>query len=182
DRLIAVRLVDAHGPRRADAVRLQKHHDGPHGLLLLPAFADALDTARADPLDLLEKSGALVNDGQGALAEDVDNLAREMWTDPLDEPGGEILGDALGRVRRSCPQLVRLELKPSVTVVDPAAACLNILAGHRVGQIADYRDQVTPAPRLDAQDNEAVLGILERDALDGPGKSFRHEAHFSGTL
>ena len=43
DGLVAVGLVDAHGPRGADAVRLQEDHDAAHGLLLLPALADALD-------------------------------------------------------------------------------------------------------------------------------------------
>src|SRR4051794_12042290 len=58
DGLLAVLLVDAHGPRGADAVRLQEDHDLAHGLLFAPAFADLLDAARADSLDLLEEGGA----------------------------------------------------------------------------------------------------------------------------
>src|SRR5262249_1754424 len=81
DRLLAVSLVDADRAGRADAVRLQEHHDGAHRLLLAPALADALDAARADPLDLLQERRALVDDCQGALAEDRDDLARVVPAD-----------------------------------------------------------------------------------------------------
>ena len=66
----------------------------------LPALADALNAARADALDLLEEGRALVDDRQGALAEDLDDLAGEMRADALDEAGAEVLLDALERVRR----------------------------------------------------------------------------------
>ena len=50
--------------------------------------------------------------------------------------------------------------------VDPGARRLDELAGTDRGCMANYRDQVTLAPRLDAQDAEAVVGIVEGDPLD----------------
>ena len=61
---VTVGLVDAHGPPGADAVRLEKNHNGPHGLLFLPACADPLNPPSADAFHLLEKCRALIDDGQ----------------------------------------------------------------------------------------------------------------------
>src|SRR6516225_8449678 len=61
DRPLAVALIDSHGPSGADPVRLKKENDGPHGLLLAPAFANALDPARSYSLDFPQKRGAFVN-------------------------------------------------------------------------------------------------------------------------
>src|SRR5439155_574314 len=75
---VAVGAVDAHGPGGADAVRLEEYHDVADGLLLVPALADLLDAPRADALDLLEEARALVDDPQGALAEDLDDPLGEV--------------------------------------------------------------------------------------------------------
>src|SRR5262249_43686994 len=93
--LVAVGLVDADGAGCADAVFLQKQHDAAHRLLLLPAFADALQAARADALHLLEKGRALVDDRQGTFAKDFDDLAGEVRADALDQAGAGVVRDAL---------------------------------------------------------------------------------------
>src|SRR5262249_29524111 len=151
DGLLAVGLVDAHGPGGADAVRLQEDEDVAHRLLLAPALADALHAAGADSLDLLQKGGALVDDLQGARAEDLDDLAGEVRADALDEAGAEVAGDALGGVRRRGAQLVGPELQAVVAVLRPGARGLDVLAGHGTGQVTDHRHQAAAAGRLHAQ-------------------------------
>src|SRR5262249_58686081 len=128
--LFAVSLVDSHGPRGADAVRLEKDHDAAHRLLFLPAFADALQAARADAFHLLEERRALVDDRQGAFAEYLNNFTCEVRADPLDQAGAEILLNPFHRVRRRGAQLVRLELEAVLAVVDPGAGPLDVLTRH----------------------------------------------------
>ena len=53
----AVGLVDAHRPRRADAVAVQKHHDLADDLLLGPGGDDAIRTHRADAVDFPQAVG-----------------------------------------------------------------------------------------------------------------------------
>ena len=108
--LFAVRLIDAHRPGRADAVRLQENHDASHGFLLTPALADALDPASADALHLLEEAGTLVDDGQGAFPEDLDDLVGQVGTNALDQAGTKVLFDPAHGVRRSGAQGIGLEL------------------------------------------------------------------------
>src|SRR5262249_45084637 len=118
-RLIAIRLVDADRPAGADAVGLEKDHDVAHGLLFLPALADALNAARADALDLVEVCWALVDDIKGALTEGLDDLPGEVWPDALDEPGAKIFLDAFQGVRRGRFQLTCLELWSVIAVLHP---------------------------------------------------------------
>src|SRR5439155_18958353 len=96
DRLVAIGLVDAGRPRGSNAVRLKENHDAAYGFLLLPALANALNTARTDPLDLLQERRAFVDNRQCPLTENFDDSAREVRSDALDEAGAEIASDALG--------------------------------------------------------------------------------------
>ena len=52
--IVAVGLVDAHRPRSADAMRMQKDHDLAHDLLFGPGGDDALGATRADAVDLAQ--------------------------------------------------------------------------------------------------------------------------------
>ena len=71
-----VRVVIPYPPAGgADTVGLQEDHDAADRFLFAPAFADPLDALRADALDLAQERGAFVDDGQGALAEGLDDLA-----------------------------------------------------------------------------------------------------------
>ena len=47
---------------------------------------------------------------------------------------------------------------------------LNELAGADRRRVADHGHQVALAPRLDAQDAEAVVGVVEGDPLDEAGE------------
>src|SRR5262249_29520617 len=124
--LVAVGLVDAHGPRGADAVRLEEDHDATDGLLLLPALADALQSARAEPRDLLKEGRDFVDDLQRALAKNGNDFAGEMWADALDQSRAEVLLNALNAVRRRAAQRFGLELLTVLAVLHPAAACLDV--------------------------------------------------------
>ena len=57
------------------------------------------------------------------------------------------------------------------TVVDPFARRGDPLAGGDRGGVADDGDQVAVAARLDAENAEAVLGVVESDTLDDAGQN-----------
>src|SRR5262249_4822761 len=155
----------------------QEDHDPADGLLLLPALADALNPPRADTLDVAEKSRTLVDDGEGALAEHLDDLAGEVRPDSLDEAGAEVLDDPFDGVRRRGAQLLGFELRSVVAVLYPGAAGFHILAGNHAWQLADHRHGHTPALGLHAQHGEAGLWVVERDALDDAADSFGHSCY-----
>ena len=56
-------------------------------------------------------------------------------------------------------------------VVDPFARRRDPLAGGDHRGVADDGDQVAVAARLDAENAEAVLGVVERDTLDEAGQN-----------
>ena len=55
-------------------------------------------------------------------------------------------------------------------VVDPPAARLHELTGANGRSVADDRDQIAMAARLDPQDAEAALLVVEGDALNQAGE------------
>ena len=80
--------------------------------------------------------------------------------------GAEIFLDAFDRCRRGSLEEGRPELHTMGTVVDPGPTRLDELAGRNHRRVSNNRDQITLPSRLDAQHAEAVLGIMERDAVD----------------
>ena len=170
DGLIAIGLVDADGAGRADAVRLKKDHDGADGFVLLPAFADALNAARADALDFLEERRTFVDDGKGALAENFDDFVGQMRADAFDEPGTKVLFDAFESLRRRAAQLIGLELLAVIAILHPGAGRLDVFAGRDRRYRADDGDEAAPAARLDAQHREPSVGVVKGDALDHTGQ------------
>src|SRR6185503_19161038 len=96
----------------ADAVTLQEEHDGTDGFLFTPARPDLLKALRPDAPDLAQEGRAFVDDGQGAFAEDRDDLVGEVRPDALDQAGAEVLFDAFLRVRGDGVDFVGLELQP----------------------------------------------------------------------
>ena len=75
-------------------------------------------------------------------------------------------------VGRGGAQEARLELLAVGAVVDPFARRRDPLAGGDRGGVADDGDQVAMAARLDPQNAEAVLGVVEGDPLDEAGQHF----------
>ena len=77
---------------------------------------------------------------------------------PSTEVGAEVL------------QKPRLELLAVGAVVDPFARRGDPLAGGDRRGVADHGDEIAMAARLDPQNAEAVLGIVERHPLDQAGE------------
>ena len=87
DGVRAVGLVDAHCPRRADAVAVQEHHDFPHRFLLGPGSGDAAGSYRADAIDLAQSVRRRLNNVEHLLAEGAQELLGVGRADAPDHPG-----------------------------------------------------------------------------------------------
>src|SRR6516225_11438846 len=90
-------LVDAHRPRRADAVAVQAQHDFADDLLLGPAGDDPLRALWADAGYLAQARRFLFDDVEHCLAENAHELLRVDRPDAADHAGAEILLDPLDR-------------------------------------------------------------------------------------
>ena len=172
DGIGAVGLEDADRACGADAMAVQEDHDLAHDLLLGPGAGDALGAHRADAGHLAQPIGLGLDDVEHLLAERLDHLLGVDRADAADHPGTEILLDAVDGGRRRGAHEARLELLAMGAVVDPFARRGDPLAGGDHGGVADDGDQIAVAARLDAQNAEAVLGVVERDALDKAGQNF----------
>jgi hypothetical protein len=62
DRLVAIGPVDADGPRGADAMGLQEHHDLADGILLGPSRNDPLLAFLADAFQGFQRFGTVLDD------------------------------------------------------------------------------------------------------------------------
>jgi hypothetical protein len=74
--------------------------------------------------------------------------------------------------RRRAAHEARLELLTVRAVVDPFTRRGDPLAGRDGGGVPDRSHQFAVTTRLDAQNAEAVLGIVISDAFDKPGENF----------
>jgi hypothetical protein len=63
-------------------------------------------------------------------------------------------------------------------VVDPGAIRLDELTGRDHRRMAKDGDQIALAAGFDTQNTEAVLGVVERDAVDQTGQDLRRGARF----
>ena len=91
-------------------------------------------------------------------------------------PEREILLDALDRGRRRGTQKPRLELLAVGAIVDPFAGGGDPFAGGDRRGMADDGHQIAVAARLDPQNAEAVLGVVEGDAFDQAGEHFLYRS------
>ena len=121
DGVRTVGLVDAHCPRRADAVAVQEHHDFPHRLLLGPGGENAGSANRPDAVDLAQSVRRRLDHVEYLLAEGAQELLGVGRADAPDHAGREVLLDAVGRGRGRCAQEPRLELLAVGPIVDPFA-------------------------------------------------------------
>ena len=159
-----------HRPRRADAVAVQEHHDLADDLLLGPGIGDPLRPHLPDAGHLAQPFRLGLDDIEHLLAERPDQLAGVDRADAPDHAGAEILLDALDRGRLGGAHEARLELLAVGAVVDPLARGGDPLPRSHHGGMADHGDQVAMPPRLRPQDAEAVLRVVEGDALDQTGQ------------
>ena len=114
------------------------------------------------PVDLAQPIGLGLDDVEHLLAEGLDHLLGVDRTDAADHAGAEILLDAVDGGRRRGAHEARLELLTMGAVVDPFARRGDPFAGGDGGGVADDGDQIAMAARLDAQNAEAVLGVVVR--------------------
>jgi len=116
------------------------------------------------------RPGVVLDQVENTLAEFGDQPFGEMGADALDQPGAQVLLDAVQRGRKRGPHERGLELEAVVTVVLPAPASVDVLAGLDGRGRAEDGDEVPVTPDLHAQDAEAAVGAVEGHALNQPGK------------
>ena len=170
--IVAIGLVDPHGPRRTDAVGVQEQHDLPDDLLFRPAGDDPRRTLGADTGHLAQALRLLLDEIEHRLSEAPYQTLGVDRADAADHARGEIPLDALERCRRAGLEEGRAELLAVGAVVHPGATHLDELAGADHRRVADHGDQVSLAPGLDPQHAEPVLRVVERHPLHEAGQRF----------
>ena len=121
---------------------------------------------RADPVDLAQAVGLRLDHVEYLLAEGPDQLLGVDRADAADHAGREILLDAVDRGRRRCAQEPGLELLAVGAIVHPFTRRRDPLAGRDGCRVADHCHEVPVPARLRPQNAEAILCIMESDALD----------------
>jgi hypothetical protein len=152
---------------------VQEQHDLADDLLLGPAGDDPLRALGANPGDLTQTTWLLLDDLEHGLAKGAYELLRIDRPDAPDHPGAEIFLDALDRRRRRSLEERGFELEPMRAVVDPGSTCLDELAGRDHRGMANEGDEIALTAGFDPQHAEAILGIVERDAIDQAGQDLR---------
>ena len=176
DGVLAVGLVDAHGPRGPDAVRHQECHNLAGAGGFAPTVADHLDSLRADPFHLAEVRRRTVDHFEGFLAEHGHDFLCIARADSFNEAGAEVLGDAGGSVRRRRFEFGRLELLPVRTIRNPTSLGFDVFPRDGLRHIADDGDEVAVPARLDAKHAVAAVQIVEGDAFDRAAHRFGHSS------
>ena len=120
------------------------------------------------PVTSRSRSGSASMTSNTFSPNDADQLAGVDRADAPDHAGAEILLDTLDRRRFRCADEARLELLAMGAVVDPLPGGGDPFPGRHHGGVADHSDQVAMSPRSGSQHAEAVLRIMEGDALDQP--------------
>ena len=156
----------AHRTRRAHAVPVEEHHDLADHLLLGPGVGDASGAHRPDARHLAQPFRLRLDDVEDLLAERADQLAGVDRADAPDHARAQVLLDALHGRRRGGAHEARLELVAVGAVVDPLARGRDPFSGPDHGGVTDHGDQVAMAASLGPKHAEAVLGVMEGDALD----------------
>jgi hypothetical protein len=90
---------------------------------------------------------------------------------PRIHAGAEIFLDPLNRRWRGSLEERGLELDAVGAVVDPGSARLHELAGRDHRRMAENRDQIALSAGFDTEDAEAVLRVVEGNALDQTGQN-----------
>ena len=173
DRAFAVSLEDACGAQRAEPVRMQEQHDVAHRPLLAPGGRDPPGEAAPDARHLAQALRLALDHLEHLIAERADQLLGHGAADALDHARAEIRLDALERVRRHRDQGAGAELQAVARAGLPRAGRTHDLAGRHPGALADHGRRLALLGELDAQHAKAVLGIVERDALDQAGQGAR---------
>ena len=170
DGVLAVGLEDPHGAGGGDAIGVQKHHDVADDPLIGPALDDPLGAHFANALDLAQLGRCGFDDGKHFGAEGFDETLGVGGTDAPDETRGEVALDADFGGRRQDPQLARLELPAVLAVDDPLADGGGVLTDGHGRRVPDQRFELLVPAHFDAQNTEAVLGVMVGDAFHEAGE------------
>jgi len=146
-------------------------HDLANHPLFCPARDDACRPLRADAGHLAQPAGLLLDDLKHGSAERAYELLRIDWPDTADHPGAEMFLDALDRRRRRSLEERSSELAAVGAVIYPRAARLDELAGRDHRGMANDGDEIALTAGFDTQNTEAVLIVVECDALDQTGQN-----------
>jgi serine/threonine protein kinase len=106
------------------------------------------------------------------LAKDPHQLLGVDRADAADHARREVLFDAVDRGRRRGTQKPSLELLAMGAIVHPITRCRDPLAGGDRRGVADHGHEIPMSPRLGPQNAEAILGIVEGDALNESRQNF----------
>ena len=138
------------------------------------AQASVIRFARTFPMPVTSRSrsGSASIDIEHLFAEGADQLSGVDRADTPDHARAEILLDALNRRRFRGADETRPELLAVGAVVHPLARGGDPFPRSHHGGMADHGHQVAMPPRLRPQDAEAVLRVVEGDALDQTGQDF----------
>jgi hypothetical protein len=151
---------------RAHAMAVQEDHDLPHDLLFGPCAGDPLGPHRADAGHLAQMVGLGLDHIEHLLAKRFDHFPGVDRADAADHSRSEILFDAFGRRRRRGAHKARLELLAMGAVINPLARCGDPFASRDGGGMSHGGHQFAVPARLDADNAEAVLGVVVSDELD----------------
>ncbi|MCW2317610.1 hypothetical protein M2322_003174 [Rhodoblastus acidophilus] len=147
-----------------------RNHDIAHRLLLGPAGGNARGAHFPDARHIAEPCWFGLDDFEGVHAKKGDDSLGELRPNDAHHAGAEVFLYSLGRRRSRRFQEFGLELQPVRPVREPNADGVNELAGRYRGDMANDRHQVAMAARLDLQDSEAVVLVVEGNAFDGADK------------
>jgi hypothetical protein len=173
DSIGAIGLVDAHRPRRADAVAVQEQHNLANHLLFGPAGDNPLRTLRADAGHFTQPTRLLLDNVEHGFTKGADELLGVDRPDATDHAGAEIFLDALDRCRRRSLEERGFELDAVRAVVDPGPARLDELAGGDHRGMPDQGDEIALTACFDSQHAEAVVGVVEGDTVDQSRQNLR---------
>ena len=151
---------------------VQEDHDLANNLLLGPGIGDALGAHGADASHLAKAVRLGLDNVEHLLPERLHHLFGVDGADAADHPGAEVLLDTVdgGRGRRA--HETRLELLAVGMVVNPVARGSDPFSGGDRGGVADDSDQVAMSTRLDPENAEAILSVVERDTFDKACQNF----------
>src|ERR1019366_551738 len=90
---LAIGLVDANRPARADAVRVEENHDLADDLLLGPGLLNPRPALWSNAVNILQPGGLLLDDLENLLAELLDQLLGVNGADALDHPAAQVFFD-----------------------------------------------------------------------------------------
>ena len=106
------------------------------------------------------------------LAESSNKLFCVDRADATDHAGAQVFLDTVDRRWRRGAHESRLELLAMGMIVDPFAGCGDPLARGNGRGMSDDRYQVAVTPRLDPENAETVVVIMESNSLDETGENF----------